>query len=566
MERTPDWWKSAVVYQIYPRSFADGDGDGIGDLRGVLGHLDHLVALGVDVVWMSPIYRSPQADNGYDISDYEDIDPLFGTLADLDELIAELHARDIKLVMDLVVNHTSDEHPWFQESRDRDSEKADWYWWADPRPGAEAKEPGAEPTNWKSAFGGPAWSFDERRGQYYLHVFGSKQPDLNWENPAVRHAVHDMMRRWVERGIDGFRMDVISLISKRLPLSDDERDSGKALSPHSGYVDGPRMDEFLHEMNTMVLKDRHLLTVGECPGIGIEQASKYTDPTREELGMVFQFEHMELDEQAGRGKWALKSLHLPDLKATFARWQEGLEGRGWNSLYWNNHDQPRIVSRWGDDSDEHRVNSAKTLGTVLHMMKGTPFIYQGEEIGMTNAGFTSIGQYRDLETLNHHAEAMASGEDEQELLRAFAVKSRDNARYPMSWDDSEQAGFTTGVPWLPVHRNHVEVNVAAARDDRDSVFHHYRRLIELRHTNPIVRDGVFNLLHSDDEQLFSYTRTLDGVGELLIVANMSSWVCPLPADCRVGGQVLLATHRVRAEYCLAPWESRVLALGRPPSN
>lgn len=560
MERTPDWWKSAVVYQIYPRSFADGDGDGIGDLRGILRHLDHLVALGVDVVWLSPVYRSPQDDNGYDISDYEDIDPLFGSLADMDELIAELHARGIKLVMDLVVNHTSDEHPWFQESRDGKSDKADWYWWADPRPGVEANTPGAEPTNWSSAFSGSAWCFDERRGQYYLHLFSRKQPDLNWENPSVRHAVHDMMRWWIDRGVDGFRMDVINLISKQVPLVDDEAASVRALSPDSGYVDGPRMDEFLHEMNQAVLKGRHLLTVGECPGVGIEQASKYTDPAREELGMVFQFELMELDEQSGKGKWALKPLYLPDLKANFERWQRGLEGRGWNSLYWSNHDQPRIVSRWGDDSSEHRVNSAKTLGTVLHMMKGTPYIYQGEEIGMTNAGFTSIGQYRDLETLNHYAEAMAGGADEQELLRAYGVKSRDNARYPVSWDDSEHAGFTTGIPWLPVHPNHVLVNMAAARNDEDSVFHHYRRLIELRHTNPVVRDGVFALLHPDDEQLFAYTRSLDGVGRLLVLANMSSAPCPLPADCRIDGDVLVATHRTRAEDELAPWESRVVAI------
>lgn len=562
MERTPDWWKSAVVYQIYPRSFADGDGDGIGDLRGILNHLDHLVALGVDVVWLSPVYCSPQDDNGYDISDYQDIDPLFGTLADVDELISELHARGIRLMMDLVVNHTSDEHPWFQESRDAESDKADWYWWADSRPGVAPNTSGAEPTNWSSVFGGSAWCFDKRRGQYYLHLFSRKQPDLNWENPAVRRAVHDMMRWWIDRGVDGFRMDVINLISKRVPLVDDEASSIRALNSDCAYVDGPRMDEFLREMNQVVLKGRHLLTVGECPGVGVEQASKYTDPARGELDMVFQFEHMELDEQPGGGKWTLKPLYLPDLKANLARWQKGLEGRGWNSLYWNNHDQPRIVSRWGDDSSEHRVNSAKTLGTVLHMMKGTPYIYQGEEIGMTNAGFTSIGQYRDLETLNHHAETMALGADEKELMRVYAAKSRDNARYPVSWDDSEQAGFTTGTPWLPVHPNHTRLNMAAARSDRDSVFHHYRRLIELRHTNRVVRDGVFALLHPDDEQLFAYTRTLNGAGRLLVLANMSSNTCALPWDCRVDGEVLLATHEIRTDNELAPWESRVILIER----
>lgn len=325
MECTPDWWKSAVVYQIYPRSFADGNGDGIGDLRGILEHLDHFVALGIDAVWLSPVYRSPQDDNGYDISDYEDIDPLFGSLADTDELIAALHARGIKLVMDLVVNHTSDEHPWFQESRDRNSGKSDWYWWADPRRGFEANTPGAEPTNWKSVFSGSAWSFDERRGQYYLHLFGRKQPDLNWENPAVRHAVYDMMRWWVDRGIDGFRMDVINLISKRVPLRDDEADSGRALGPNSGYVDGPRMDEFLHEMNQTVLKGRNLLAVGECPGVGIEQASKYTDPSREELGMVFQFEHMELDVQPGEDNGPSNHCIFPTSSSASPAGRRGLK-------------------------------------------------------------------------------------------------------------------------------------------------------------------------------------------------------------------------------------------------
>lgn len=559
-QRTPDWWKSAVVYQIYPRSFCDSTGSGMGDIRGIISKLDHLQQLGVDVVWMSPAYTSPQDDNGYDISDYQDIDPLFGSLADVDELIEGLHSRGMKLVMDLVVNHSSDEHSWFQESRDRNSAKSDWYWWSDPRPGFEPGTPGAEPTNWASAFSGPAWHWDEKRGQYYLHIFSRKQPDLNWENPEVRKAVHDMMQWWIDRGVDGFRMDVINLISKTLPLEDAEVVPGQALSFSGSYVDGPRMDEFLHEMNQAVLKDNHLLTVGEAPGVSVEQAAKYTDPSREELGMVFQFEHMGLDEQPGHGKWALKPLHLPDLKANFAKWQHGLEGRGWNSLYWDNHDQPRIVSRWGDDSPEHRVNSAKTLATVLHLQKGTPYVYQGEEIGMTNAYFTSIEQYQDIEILNHWAEATALGADPEELLESYRTKGRDNARTPMLWDATDKAGFTTGEPWLEINPNHTEINVEAAVADPDSVFHHYRKLIGLRHDNEVVREGVFALLEPDHEQLFCYTRTVPGQPVLLVLANMSSQACTLPEDLRREGAVLLATHEERRDDELAPWESRIVEL------
>lgn len=548
MMTEPGWWKSAVVYQIYPRSFCDSNGDGVGDLRGVIGKLDHLSRLGVDAVWLSPVCRSPQDDNGYDISDYQDVDPLFGSLADLDELIAGLHARGMKLVMDLVVNHTSDEHPWFQASRRREEGKDEWYWWADPRPGFVGGQPGAEPTNTQSFFSGPAWQWDETRGQYYLHLFSRKQPDLNWEKPEVRRAVYAMMKWWVDRGVDGFRMDVINLISKELPLGDD-----------ANFVDGPRMDEFLHEMNRAVLRGNNLLTVGEALNVSLEQASLYTDPSREELDMVFQFEHVSLDEQPGRGKWALRPMHLPELKANLAKWQTGLEGRGWNSLYWNNHDQPRIVSRWGDDSPEHRVSSAKTLGTVLHLMKGTPYVYQGEEIGMTNAHFTSIGQYRDLETLNHWAERISCGDDEALLWEGYRTKGRDNARYPMSWDGTEKAGFTTGTPWLEVHPNHVDVNVERAVADPDSVFHHYRRLIELRHTSELVREGVFELLEPEHEQLFAYTRTR-GDERLLVIANMSSRPCMLPEALRLEGEVLVATGPGGAADDLDPWESRVVRL------
>lgn len=562
LEQRPDgWWRSAVVYQVYPRSFADSDGDGIGDLRGVIDKLDYLQQLDVDVLWLSPVFRSPQDDNGYDISDYRDIDSTFGTLADVDELIDGLHRRGMKLVMDLVVNHTSDEHEWFQESINPESDKADWYWWASARDGHQPNTPGAEPYNWRSAFSGPAWTYHPDRGEYYLHMFSPKQPDLNWENPTVRQAVYDMMNWWVDRGVDGFRMDVINLISKTLPLKDGPVAVGQALSfGSSGVTDGPRLDEFLHEMHQEVLAGKNLFTVGEMPGATLDDARSYTAEANEELNMVFQFEHVGVDEQPGKGKFALKPLHLPDLKHSLARWQYAMAESGWNSLYWNNHDQPRVVSRWGDDSDEFRVSSAKTLGTVLHMLKGTPYVYQGEELGMTNAYFTNIDQYQDIEAVNFHAEALKSGLDEAEVMSALQVKSRDNARTPMQWDGSENAGFTTGKPWLPVACNHQQVNVAEAVADPDSVFHHYRQLIQLRHDEAVVRDGKFELLLAEHEQLFCYTRTLAGQ-KLLLLANMSSRTVELPSEVDVDdGEILLATHSDRLAGMLRGWESRIIRI------
>ena len=442
------WWKSAVVYQIYPRSFADSNGDGIGDLPGILDRLDYLSALGVDVLWLSPVYPSPQDDNGYDISDYQDVDPVFGTLADFDALLAAVHERGMKLVMDLVVNHTSDEHPWFEESRaSRDSPKRDWYWW---RP---------EPANdWSSFFSGSVWEPDPATGEHYLHLFSRKQPDLNWENPEVREAIYSMMRWWLDRGVDGFRMDVINFISK---------DPGLEY-----YESGPRIHEFLQEMHREVFAGRDgLLTVGEMPGVTLEHAQRYTDPANGEVDMVFQFEHVDIDH--GASKWEVHPLRLTDLKRSFGRWQRGLAERGWNSLYWNNHDQPRIVSRFGDDG-AYRVRSAKLLGTVLHLHRGTPYVYQGEELGMTNAPFARIDDFRDIESLNHYAERVAAGRDPAAVLDTMRAMSRDNARTPMQWDASPHAGFTTGTPWIPVNPNHAEINAAAAVADPDSVFHHYR--------------------------------------------------------------------------------------------
>jgi oligo-1,6-glucosidase len=561
--RPSDWWRTAVVYQVYPRSFSDSNGDGVGDVPGVTSRLDYLEKLGVDVVWLSPVYASPMDDNGYDISDYESVDPLFGTLADLDALLEGLHRRGMRLVMDLVVNHTSDEHPWFQNSRDPRSPKRDWYWWRPARPGLEPGAPGSEPTNWESAFSGPAWEYDERSGEYYLHLFSRKQPDLNWENPEVRHAVYAMMRRWVDRGVDGFRMDVINLISKS-GLTDGALPPGRVLAPAlESVANGPRLHEFLQEMNREVgLSAQHLLTVGEMPGSTLQLARDVTDPDRGELDMVFTFEHVQLDQLPGADKWALVDLPLPVLKGNLDTWQRGLAETGWNSLYWDNHDQPRAVSRFGDDSPEHRVASAKTLGTVLHLHKGTPYVYQGEELGMTNARFTEIGQYRDIEALNHYRDALASGQRSEAVLASLAAKGRDNARTPMQWDDSEQAGFTDGAPWLAVNPNKDGINAAAALADPGSVFHHYRRLVELRHREPAVVHGRFDLLLPEHEQLWAFTRTW-GEDVLLVLANCSSRPATVPeldVPDRTDATVLLATHADGTPERLRPWESLVYRL------
>lgn len=542
------WWKSAVVYQIYPRSFADSNGDGVGDLRGIISKLDYLQTLGVDVLWLSPVYKSPQDDNGYDISDYEDIDPVFGTMSDIEQLIAEVHARGMKLVMDLVVNHTSDEHPWFLESRSsRTNPKRDWYWWRSARDGFEAGSPGAEPTNWRAYFSGSAWEFDATTGEYFLHQFTRRQPDLNWENPDVRRAVYDMMNRWIERGVDGFRMDVINLISKTEPFVDGHM--------YFAMANGPRIHEFLREMNREVLAGKGLITVGEMPGVNVEQAEVYTDPAREELNMVFTFEHMHLDAVPGEPKWSPRPLPLVELKANLAKWQTGFVN-GWNSLYWNNHDQPRSVSRWGDDG-AFRVDSAKAWATVLHLMRGTPYIYQGEEIGMTDFPFTSFEQFRDVESLNWIAEARGKGIDDSTIMNSLRARGRDNSRTPMQWDGSRHAGFTTGEPWIAVNPNHVTVNAADAVADSNSVFHHYRRLIALRHEMEVVVHGDFTLLVPDHPQLFAYVRSLGSVS-LLVVANLSGSECRFDAPPDFADAEVLLGNRSES---LAPWQSYVVLLG-----
>lgn len=559
------WWKRAVVYQIYPRSFADSDGDGIGDVPGIISKLDYLAELGVDVVWLSPVYTSPQDDNGYDISNYQDVDPMFGSLDDLDRLIAGAHQRDIKIVMDLVVNHTSDEHPWFIESQSSiDNPKRDWYWWRPAREGMNPGAPGAEPNNWGSIFSGPAWELDETTGEYYLHLFSRKQPDLNWENPDVRQAVYEMMRWWLDRGINGFRMDVINMISKNVDLPDGHQSGVGPYgdgSPH--FICGPRIHEFMQEMHREVFEGRDgaLLTVGEMPGVTVDEAKLFTDPSRNELDMVFQFEHMDLDHVTSR--FDQKPLDLRDLKASLGRWQVGLADVGWNSLYWNNHDQPRVVSRFGNDSD-YRVESAKMLATVLHMHRGTPYIYQGEEIGMTNMPFTSSEDFLDIQTVNFHRHAVENGTATDDLFQNLSRGTRDNARTPMQWDDSEQAGFTTGVPWMPVNPNRDDINVEAATADEDSVFHHYRTLIALRHNLPVVATGDFTMLLEQDPDIYAFTRSLDD-DVLLVLGNFSSddVSVVLPDDVAWANPVNLILGNYDApdpsstDIVMRPWEARM---------
>jgi oligo-1,6-glucosidase len=561
-EERDTWWKHAVVYQIYPRSFADASGDGIGDLRGIIGKLDYLHELGVDVIWLSPVYTSPQDDNGYDISDYQDIDPMFGSLDDFDELMHETATRSIKVVMDLVVNHTSDEHPWFVESRSsQESPKRDWYWWRPARDGMEPNTAGAEPTNWQSFFSEPAWSFDEASEEYYLHLFSRKQPDLNWENPAVRHAVYDMMNWWLDRGVDGFRMDVINMLSKDTSLPDGQPTGHGTLGDGSPYyLSGPRIHEFLQEMYREVFEGRNaLLTVGEMPGVTIDQARLYTDPARKELDMVFQFEHVQLDH--GERKYEPRALKLTDLKASLGRWQAGLADAGWNSLYWNNHDQPRVVSRFGDDG-ACRVESAKMLATVLHLHRGTPYIYQGEEIGMTNMPFDSLDDFQDIASVNHAKAALGQGVDASEVLAAMRYFSRDNARSPVQWDAGDQAGFTNGTPWFPVNPNYTEINIEAARSDEHSIYHHYRRLIALRHEHPVIALGDFEMLLERDPTVYAFTRSLDDV-TLLVLGNFSDDVAPvdLPDAASWAEEELLIGNYpspgVMSGITLRPWETRV---------
>ena len=552
------WWKESVVYQIYPRSFYDSNGDGIGDLQGIIQKLDYLKELGIDVIWLGPVYKSPNDDNGYDISDYYDIMDEFGTMEDWEELLAEVHKRGMKLIMDLVVNHTSDEHQWFIESRSsKDNPYRDYYIW---RPGKNGKEP----NNWESTFSGSAWEYDEKTGEYYLHIFSKKQPDLNWENPQVRKDVYQLMLWWLDKGIDGFRMDVINFISKDPDLPDAPNPEGKKYVPGGQfYINGPRIHDFLQEMNREVLSKYDCMTVGEMPGATVEDAKLYTDPNRKELNMVFTFEHMDVDSGPG-GKWDLKPLKLSELKKVLSKWQTGLHGVGWNSLYWNNHDQPRVVSRFGNDG-KYRVESAKMLGTVLHMMQGTPYIYQGEEIGMTNVRFPSIDDYRDIEILNMYKEkVLEEKQDEKKVMEAIYVKGRDNARTPMQWDDSENAGFTTGTPWIKVNPNYREINVKNALADKNSIFYYYQNLIRLRKTYPIIVYGDYTLLDPENDETFAYIRSYENE-KLLVISNWTDEeVCfTMPAKSQfTPKRVLVANYdnfdtNPEETIVLRPWEAIV---------
>ena len=548
------WWKEAVIYQIYPRSFMDSNGDGIGDLQGIISRLDYLKYLGIDVIWLSPIYKSPGDDNGYDISDYQDIMDEFGTMADFDALLAAAHERGIKIVMDLVVNHTSDEHRWFVESRkSSDNEYRDYYIWK------KGKDGGTPPNNWGSCFGGSAWQYDEATDMYYLHLFSRKQPDLNWDNPKVRREVFDMMTWWCDKGIDGFRMDVISMISKTKEMPD-----GKVHGLYGDYgpycVHGPNVHKYLQEMNKEVLSRYDIMTVGETPGVTTQLVGQYAGEDAGELNMVFQFEHVEGDGKYG--KWTDEKIPLTTLKKILSRWQTELYGKAWNSLFWDNHDQPRAVSRFGDDRPAYRKVSAKMLATCLHMLQGTPYIYQGEELGMTNYPFQSPDDFRDIESINAYREWCLDGQLSHEVFwPCITFKSRDNARTPMQWSDSEQAGFTTGTPWIAVNPNYREINAKAQAADPESVFHYYRKLIALRQEHPIMVYGRYEELLADSEELFVYTRTLESE-TLLVVCSFCDHETAFAIPQEFAGASCLISNRngdyTGTKITLKPYEAFVL--------
>ena len=538
MQEQKKWWQNAVVYQIYPRSFQDSNGDGIGDLQGIIKRLDYLKELGIDAVWLSPVCRSPQDDNGYDISDYQDIDPMFGSLDDMEQLIQEAKKRNIRIMMDLVLNHSSDEHRWFQEAKkSRDNPYHDYYVWRDG-------EEGVLPNDMGSVFGGPAWEWVPELGQYYFHQFSVKQPDLNWENPKVRREIYDMILWWMDKGAGGFRLDVIDQIAK---------EPDRKITNN-----GPRLHEFIRELSRETFQKGDLITVGEAWGADIDRAKLYSNPDGSEFSMVFQFEHMMLDQEPGKEKWDSCPLPFVKLKQNLAKWQTELHGCGWNSLFWNNHDLPRIVSRWGNDK-EYRTESAKMLATILHGMQGTPYIYQGEELGMTNVQFDSIEKYQDIEIRNMYRERLAKGYAEKEIMESIYAKGRDNARTPMQWDDTAHAGFTTGTPWMQVNPNYREINAEAARKDPASIFHYYRKLIRLRKEDPIFAEGDFKLLLEEDENIFAYVRSLAD-REVLVVANFTEReiICTLPEEWK-GGEVLIHNYKDGGKSeVLRPYESMMI--------
>ncbi|MDE6491529.1 MAG: alpha-glucosidase [Lactobacillus sp.] len=530
------WWKKAVVYQVYPKSFQDSNGDGIGDLKGITSRLDYLKKLGIDAIWLSPVYQSPQVDNGYDISDYEAIDPQYGTMADMDELISEAKKRGIRIIMDLVINHTSDQHKWFIEARkSKDNPYRDYYIWRDP-------VNGHEPNGLKSAFSGSAWKFDEKTDQYYLHFFADQQPDLNWKNPTLRQKIYDMMNFWIDKGIGGFRMDIIELIGK---------DPDKLIREN-----GPMLHPYLQEMNKKTFGNKNLMTVGETWNSTPKIAEEYSDPARHELSMVFQFENQSLDQQADKEKWDLRPLNLGELKRVLVKWQTEIDfNHAWNSLFWENHDIPRVISRWGNDQ-EYRVQSAKMFAIILHLMHGTPYIYNGEEIGMTNYPVTSIDDVSDIESINMYNERLKAGYDPQTLIHAINVKGRDNARTPIQWNNTKNAGFTTGTPWLHVNPNYHQINVEAALNEPNSIFYTYQKLIKLRHENSIIVDGNFELIKGTRDAVLAYYRKLKDT-KWLIVANLSGQKQSFSSTDKVTDQIInnYTDHSNLTNLTLKPYEA-----------
>ncbi|CAK8053966.1 glycoside hydrolase family 13 protein [Eupransor demetentiae] len=550
---TEQWFKDSVVYQVYPMSFQDSNGDGIGDLPGITSRLEYIKKLGADVIWLNPIYVSPNKDNGYDIADYEAINPTYGTMADFDNLLEKAHELGLKIVMDLVVNHTSDQHKWFQESRkSKDNPYSDYYIWRDP-------VDGHEPNNWVAAFGGSVWEYDEGRGQYYLHMYAPSQPDLNWTNPKLREAVYSMQRFWLDKSVDGFRMDVINEISKPdgLPNMTGEVTAG---TTQDFIADGPHLGEYLSEMNEKVLSKYDIMTVGEMPGVTTEDAIEYTGLKSNELNMVFEFEHVGLTNNPDTrlGRWNDVPVKLTDLKHALNRWQIALDGKGWNSLYWNNHDQPRAVSRFGNDSDEFRVRSAKALGTTLHFLQGTPYVFEGEELGMTNGHFTRVDQYEDVESVNVYKEMVEDKKivDGPTMLKYLANMSRDNARTPMQWDASENAGFTTATPWYAVNPNHKEINVQANLEDPDSVFYHYQKLIKIRHESETIRRGTFEALDEDDDQVYAYRRHGED-GTYLIMTNFTDQTVTRDYQQADASELVISNYQDDQGTTLRPYESKV---------
>lgn len=551
----PKWFQDSVVYQIYPRSFQDSNSDGIGDLNGISQRLPYLKKLGVDVLWLNPIYKSPDVDNGYDIADYETIQPVYGTMSDFNKLLAQIHENGLKLVMDLVVNHTSDQHKWFQESKkSRDNPYADYYIWRDP-------VDGHEPNNWGSAFSGPAWTYVPERGQYYLHLFATGQPDLNWENPQVRQEVYSLMRFWLDKGVDGFRMDVINFISKPVGLPDAPQEGGSAYGDSFAIVSGgPRLDEFLREMNRKVLSRYDVITVGEMPDSTPEEAINYTNLDGTELNMIFQFQHVNLggNPDPRLGKWNDQPVKLSELKEALSRWQVELDGKAWNSLYWGNHDQPRVVSRFGSDQPEYRELSAKMLATTLHMMQGTPYVYEGEELGMTNVHFKELSEYEDIESINAYHQLVEKERvvAPEQMLEYLSFMSRDNSRTPMQWSAEKNAGFTDGAkPWYGLNPNYLQINAENELKQEGSVFYYYQKLIKMRHDSELIRYGSYELLDPNDEEVFAYKRHYKGQ-TLLVISNFTEDTLERDYE-QDQGELVLANYSERQERSFKPYETRV---------